>query len=294
MHRKTHSYKILKTLLQGKKRLSGEALKRIASFTLSQLTGSGAFMNKNGKEDLYYTSFGLMLALILKFDININATKMWLDKQEHQLSDLVNYAAFIRCHTLCDWIKNGRLHVTLNRLFKHKQTLPAFTHYPHDDKYSPYSQFLLFSLKEDMRMNTGNCCELLTSLSSYHVETGGYANIKGGLKATANATVAAMAVRGQLCGYHTDKDIDFLLTLQDESGGFYAGISAPVPDLLSTATALFLLKCYGVTPRINANDFIDAHWLPSGSFGATLADDTGDTEYTFYGLLASGAIGDFK
>jgi hypothetical protein len=192
-------------------------------------------------------------------------------------------------------LKTNKLTFVLHSLFKKRQTLPAFTHYPHNDKESPYSQFLLFSLKEDMGINTGNRRELLTSFSSYHVETGGYANIKGSQQATANATVAAMTVKRQLGGYHTDnKDIDFLLTLQDESGGFFADVSAPVPDLLSTATALFFLKSCGVTPRINANDFIDAHWLPSGSFGATLADDTGDVEYTFYGLLASGAICNFK
>jgi hypothetical protein len=167
--------------------------------------------------------------------------------------------------------------------------LPTFTGYPHGDKFSPYSQFLLLSLNEDLGMDAGNPQELLTSLSPYRVETGGYGNIKGSRQAMVNATVAALAVKGQLCGYRADDDVKFLHSLQDESGGFYAGYSSPVPDLLSTATALFMLKCYGVAPRVNANDFIDAHWLPSGGFCATLPDETCDVEYTFYGLLALGA-----
>jgi len=44
-----------------------------------------------------------------------------------------------------------------------------------------------------------------------------------------------------------------------------------------------------MAPKFNANDFIDAHWLPSGGFSATLIDETSDVEYTFYGLLALGA-----
>jgi prenyltransferase beta subunit len=111
----------------------------------------------------------------------------------------------------------------------------------------------------------------------------------GGI-ATTNATVAALAIRGQLCGYQDNDDIRFLMLSQDESGGFYACASASIPDLLSTATALFILKCYGVTPRFDATDFINAHWLSSGGFGATLMDEAGDVEYTFYGLLALGAI----
>ena len=287
---KTISLKMLETLLQGKKRLNNEAQKRITSFVCSQLTENGAFMDKNGKDDLYYTSFGLMLANVLRLKINTHLTEQWLDKQIDKLSDLVNYSAFIRSRMLCKLLKSGKLSLALNWLFKSPHTLPDFTDYPHGDKFSPYAQFLLLSLKEDLGMAAGNLQELLTSLSSYRVESGGFSNVKGNKQATTNATVAALAVQGQLCGYRENNDVAYLHSLQDESGGFFANSSAPVPDLLSTATALFILKCYGITPQINAGDFIDAHWLSSGGFCATLLDESCDVEYTFYGLLALGAF----
>jgi hypothetical protein len=60
--------------------------------------------------------------------------------------------------------------------------------------------------------------------------------------------------------------------------------------LLSTATALFALRCYGVEPRYSAVDFIEGHWLDDGGFAATLLDDESDVEYLFYGLLALGTL----
>ena len=282
------SFKLLNALQRGKRRLSGEAQKKVASFVSSHLAENGGFMDKNGEADLYYTAFGLMLAYILKLNINTDITEQWLDKQESQLSDLVYGSAHIRSRILCRLLKAGKLSFAVSQLFRTSQTLPAFTDYPHDDIYSPYSQFLALSLREDMGIKTTNRQEILTSLSAYRVESGGYGNIRGSKQATTNATVAALAVKGQLCGYSDNDDIRYLFSSQDESGGFFAGISTPVPDLLSTATALFMLKCYGVASRFDAEDFIEAHWLPSGGFGATLLDETGDVEYAFYGLLALG------
>ncbi|MDR0796274.1 MAG: hypothetical protein LBE79_09550 [Tannerella sp.] len=290
MQQKSLSLKLLDTLQQGKKQLSREAVERIAAFVRSQLTENGAFMDKNGRDDLYYTSFGLMLSHVLKLNINTDHTGQWLGKQDAKLSDLVYYSAYIRCRLLCKLLKSGKLNFALSHLFKIKQPLPDFTNYPHGDPNSPYSLFLLLSLKEDMGIMTANHSEMLSPLSSYHAETGGFGNIKGSTQATTNATVAALAIKGQLGGYRIDADVDYLQASQDQSGGFYAGSSTPVPDLLSTATALFLLKYYNVTPRINAGNFIDAHWHPSGGFSATLLDESCDVEYTFYGLLALGAI----
>lgn len=83
-----------------------------------------------------------------------------------------------------------------------------------------------------------------------------------------------------------------LMAMQHETGGFLAYEGAPMPDLLSTAVALFALRLHGLSPRYDASPFIEAHWQDDGSFVATLLDEHGDTEYEFYGLLALGATDD--
>ena len=108
--------------------------------------------------------------------------------------------------------------------------------------------------------------------------------------ATTNATVAALAIIGQLEGYKPIDDLFYLRDTQDETGGFKAGRGAPVPDILSTATTLFLMGCYDIRPVRPVHDFIEAHWLDSGGFSATLLEDSSDVEYVFYGLLALGAL----
>jgi hypothetical protein len=82
--------------------------------------------------------------------------------------------------------------------------------------------------------------------------------------------------------------ISWLKERQDETGGFRASEVSPVPDLLSTAIALFTLRFIGEHPQ-SASRFIEAHWLDMGSFAPTLLDEYSDVEYLFYGLLALGS-----
>lgn len=77
--------------------------------------------------------------------------------------------------------------------------------------------------------------------------------------------------------------------MQDTSGGFLSNSGAAIPDMLSTAAALFALKCSGISPMFNPMEFIEAHWQDNGSFMDNLADGAADTEYLFYGLLALGS-----
>ena len=82
--------------------------------------------------------------------------------------------------------------------------------------------------------------------------------------------------------------ISWLKERQDDTGGFRASEVSPVPDLLSTAVALFTLRLIGEQPQ-SASRFIEAHWLDMGSFAPTLLDEYSDVEYLFYGLLALGS-----
>ena len=81
-----------------------------------------------------------------------------------------------------------------------------------------------------------------------------------------------------------------ILSMQHESGGFLAHEGVAMPDMLSTAVALFALQEQGISPRYDATPFIEAHWLEDGSFVATLLDHQSDVEYVFYGLLSLGSL----
>jgi len=77
-------------------------------------------------------------------------------------------------------------------------------------------------------------------------------------------------------------------------GGFVAVPDAPIPDLLSTATALHALAALDVRlteeQTESCLDFVDSLWDASGGFHGHWSDDYIDCEYTFYGLLALGHL----
>jgi hypothetical protein len=105
---------------------------------------------------------------------------------------------------------------------------------------------------------------------------------------TSTATCCLLAMQHQTGRTSDTLLISWLKQRQDETGGFRVSEVAPVPDLLSTAVALFTLRLIGEHPQ-SASRFIEAHWLDMGSFAPTLLDKYSDVEYLFYGLLALGS-----
>lgn len=284
------SANILDTLKSGKVQLGSEAIDHLSAFVHSQLLPDYSFMNKSGESDLYYTSFGWMLCLVLGIHLDTDKMAGYLSCQHEDDLDLIHYAAFKRCELLLYMHKKGRALTWLKTRSKQQvKDLNDFKHVPHQDTSAPYTQFIWTSLLEDTGNKLTEKCKIEKDLEQYRHETGGFMNTFDGLSATTNATTAALAVLGQISNAKQEKEIAYLKSMQDVTGGFKAAPSAMVPDLLSTATALFALKSYNEKPDYPALEFIEAHWAESGGFIATLLDGKSDVEYCFYGLLAIGA-----
>lgn len=289
--RTTVSMKLARALRDGKERLGNEVLRRVTRYVESLRTAEDTFINKSGKPDLYYTSFGWLLSYVLGIELNAEKREAFLESQPVLSLDLVHYAAYMRCRLLHRLMKDGNFLFLLKSI----RSLPVrgletFTGLPHNDFWSPYTRFIWISLLEDTRNEEKEKVEVLDALENYHVSGGGYTNLRYRDVATTNATTAALMVIGQLKGFEPNNDLFYLRDSQDETGGFKAGKESPMPDLLSTATALFVMKCYDLRPNRPAMDFIEAHWLDSGGFSATLLEDNSDVEYVFYGLLALGTL----
>ncbi|MGQ1788052.1 prenyltransferase/squalene oxidase repeat-containing protein [Saccharicrinis sp. GN24d3] len=284
------SANILDTLIVAKDQLGEEAKGYLSTFVQSQMLEDQSFMNKNGESDLYYTSFGWMMSMVLGIHLDHDKMNEYLAGRNEDELDLIHYAAYKRCRLIHSLRKNGRVLTWLNSLGKQSvKALEEFKHVPHEDARTPYTQFIWLSLLEDTGNKLADKTKTEACLERYRHKDGGYMNVEGGSTATTNATTAALSVLGQLNGTSQDDAIRFLKSMQEATGGFKAVPSSPVPDLLSTATALFALKCYEEKPKYEALEFIEAHWSQSGGFVATLLDHKSDVEYCFYGLLAIGS-----
>ena len=284
------SIRLLRTLTKGKEQLSAEALALVSQFVEGQkVEGEVAFKNKSGEGDLYYTVFGWLLSYVLGLELEAKQRKAFLDRWQAETLGLIDYAALMRCYLLDELMTKGKWRLTFTGIQRRTvRALESFKELPQGDVHSPYSRFIWWGLLED----TGNMNEPmdLSGLEAYRVPGKGYANAPAKEGTHLNATTAALSLRGQASGWKRSAEVEALREMQEDNGGFKASEAVPMADLLSTATALFVLQQYGVTPCFNAADFITSHWLDNGGFAATLLDETSDVEYVFYGLLALGTL----
>src|SRR5258708_5423283 len=122
---------------------------------------------------------------------------------------------------------------------------------------------------------------------------GAFANQLGAPLGLTSATAAAVGVLRHFGEPVPAEVAPWLLQRQHASGGFFAAPAAPIPDLLSTSTALHALVSVHapLEPlREIALDFLDSLWTTRGGFVGSWADDVLDCEYTYYGLLALGHL----
>ena len=286
--KETITIKLLKTIQRGYEALSQDAKLMMSDFILTQRCKDGGFINKQGEQDLYYTTFGSLLQYVFGINYNTGELKRYLNSIDADNLDLIHYAAYMRCRLLAS-VTDSKFLGVLTSLISQKniRSEESFEVWPNNNKNAPYSRFIWLSLLED----TNNSKQHTWLSEKYAIKGGGYSNVKGQDSASVNATAAALMVKGQNEGYDkTSQDVLYLLNSQLPSGGFKASPQTHMPDLLSTATALFTLLCYDVQPRYSAQEFVEAHWLDNGGFGATILDSNSDVEYLFYGLLALGTL----
>jgi prenyltransferase beta subunit len=134
---------------------------------------------------------------------------------------------------------------------------------------------------------------ILRCLDGLRAADGGYANHSCAAEGSTPATVAAVMVMRHLDVTPNASVARWLLERCHTSGGFFAAPRAPMPDLLSTATALHALAAlHADIDRLRESclDFVDTLWSSAGGFYASWADETLDCEYTYYGLLALGHL----
>lgn len=253
--------------------LDENSRKEVIQFIQSQQHISGAFVNRGGNPDLYYSLFGAWISEA--FDLNNQKQKLLaytenFNPSDNKLTD--RYATLLIRHSLHK-----------NHIYKPNTFFFLKTFFSSGKNLNPAYRAFLFLLSFDAFYGQKKFLHLLlkAGLKLYKVPDDVPVSFR-----------AAWLMAKQMVGLDVNKDIQQLFEYYEEGTGFKTFKEVENPDLLSTAVALFALKKAGGGLKAIAPDVLGLvqNNYSEGAFLAGNGDKTKDLEYTFYGLLILGTL----
>jgi prenyltransferase beta subunit len=275
----------------------GDSAELVRAFFLRQFSEEGGGRDRAGKADLYYTIFALAGLQALQAEAPVGRARQYLcGFGDGAALDFVHLGALARCWAAVGFEKMpadlpGAL---LARIETFRARDGGYDSDPDAAHGNAYGCFVALGAYQDLQRAMPEPLRMVQCLKFLETPDGAWGNARGLALGSTNATAAAVTLLHQL-GMPMNAAVgDWLLARVHPQGGFLAMPNAPIPDLLSTATALHALACLEreipAAVRERCLDFIDTLWSADGGFHGHWADDHLDAEYTFYGLLALGHL----
>jgi len=267
----------------------------VAAFIKSKQNPDGGFAGRAADSDLYYTVFATESLITINADIPKPQIAEYLSTfgSGHTL-DLVHLASLIRCWSN---IEPPELLKMRTQLVTHLQTFRSndggFNISPASESGTVYASFLALAAYQDLRLAIPDPASVIASIESLKTDAASYSNDPRIPAGSVPATAAALVTLHYLRAPIDNSSAKGLLSCHHKEGGFAILPNAPVPDLLSTATALHALATVGIdlAPiKSPCRDFVESLYDPAGAFCASRLDKHPDCEYTYYGLLALGHL----
>jgi prenyltransferase beta subunit len=277
--------------------LLGHSTELVRDFFRHQLSPEGAGRDRDGRPDLYYTIFALAGLQALDVEVPREKVEAFLRSHGDGASlDFVHVSALARCWSVigATQMPAGLDRALLARIEKFRKPEGG---YEGDAKLAhgtAYGAFVALGAYEDLGHTPPDVLKLIQSLKRLETPDGAWSNVPGAKTGATNATAGAVTLVRHLGFPVNDRVGDWLLAQVHAQGGFTAVPGAPMPDLLSTATALHALAA--MERRLPSEvherclDFLDTLWSAQGGFHGHWADDHLDAEYTYYALLALGHL----
>ncbi len=273
----------------------GESLDAVREFALSSLTDEGSGKDRDGRPDLYYTIFSLAALQAVDAPLPLQSVRRHLESfEDGRQLDFVHLGALARCWSVAGGASPALATEILRRIESFRTPNGGYDGDPGSAHGTAYGGFVALGAYQDLAVEIPKPLKLVQSLKFLETPDGGWGNAPGLRAGSTNAAAAAITLLHQLNMPVSNSSAAWLLKQMHAEGGFLAMPLAPIPDLLSTATALHALACLDAPLPAPAKerclDFLDSLWTADGGFHGHWADDHLDIEYTFYGLLALGHL----
>ncbi|HZL35441.1 MAG TPA: prenyltransferase/squalene oxidase repeat-containing protein [Tepidisphaeraceae bacterium] len=277
-------------------RLLGDAAESVAGFLHGQQNADGGFNDRAGNSDLYYTVFGIEALFALRASVPMNSLQGYLRGWGAGESlDFVHLCCLARCWAMFppDALDDATGAAILSAIESHRSADGGYHAASGSPAGTVYACFLATAAYQDLRREAPNPSGIIHCMETLQAGDGGYANQQELPMGLTPSTAAAVTLLRQYDRPIDAKLGDWLLSRAHPEGGFFATPAAPIPDLLSTATALHALAGMQRDTRAireGTLDFIDTLWNRQGAFFGNWEDDVLDCEYTYYALLALGHL----
>jgi prenyltransferase beta subunit len=272
----------------------GDSTQLVTGFLHSQLNENGGFKDRSGSSDLYYTVFGLEGLIALGAELPGSAAGYLRAFGNGEGLDLLHLCCLVRCWAnICRSGPPVDVDAITANIESHRTPDGGYNTVRGAEIGTAYGCFVSLAAYQDLRSSIPAPDRVISCLHDLRAEDGGYANERD-LSMGLTPSTAAAATLFRHLGEDPPGDLSpWLLSRCHKDGGFYATPAAPIPDLLSTATALHALA--GMKASIDAIkepclDFVDSLWTNAGAFYGNWTEDAADCEYTYYGLLALGHL----
>jgi len=273
-------------------KLLGDAADLTARFFTARLNSEGGFQDRQGVSDLYYTVFGLEGLRALQREIPAGCVTNYLAAAAENPLDFVHWACLARCWANLDAAPPPELRL-LEKIEAHRTPDGGYSPAPGAAHGTAYGCFLALGAYQDAKVSLPEPEGLIRCLEGLRAADGGWANQPRAAVGLTPPTAAALTLYRQLGAPIPEGAAEWLLARHLPDGGFFATPASPLPDLLSTATALHALAGCRVSLEAIQEpclDFIDSLWSNQGGFYGHWSDESQDCEYTYYGLLALGHL----
>lgn len=273
----------------------GESLSVVRAFARSRLSVDGVGLDRDERPDLYYTIFAIALLQALDEPIPVASIReqLLLHRNGAHL-DFVHLGALARCWSAIGHVPSQTASAILENIEYYRTTNGGYDGERGAGFGTAYGGFVALGSYQDLGHELPEPLRLVQSLKFLETPGGAWGNAPGLKDGSTNASAAAVTLLHQLDMPVTQEAGIWLSKQMHPGGGFLAMPMAPIPDLLSTATALHALACLNLelpnASKERCLDFLDSLWTANGGFHGHWADDFLDAEYTFYGLLALGHL----
>jgi prenyltransferase beta subunit len=275
-------------------KLLKDSAELVRDFLLRQFNEDGGFADRNGRSDLYYTVYGIDGLIALQAELPVEKIRSHVRSfGDGEHLDFVHLCCLARVRAAAGLQNEKSCRAILQRIEQFRSRDGGFHLQPDQSHGTVYACFLAVGAYQDLGSEMPDALRVVQCLKSLETNDGAWANHRRAEFGSTSATAAAVTLLRNLSMPVNASVGDWLLARKHPQGGFVAAPRTPMPDLLSTATALHALAGMQVSfeaVREGCLDFTDTLWTNQGAFHGHWGDEYLDCEYTFYGLLALGHL----